>query len=331
MDIDFSQEALGCDPNGNPVYLRDIWPTEEELKPVEAASVRTASFVSRYTDIFRGDERWQNLETPQGATYAWQSDSTYIARPPFIGPLHQDCRDIQSIRQARALLVMADSVTTDHISPAGSIDPSYPAGRYLLEKGVEQADFNSYGSRRGNHEVMVRGTFANIRIKQLLSHPQVGGFTRMERDGNLLHVYDAAMEYAKRNIPCIIIAGKEYGTGSSRDWAAKGPKLLGIRAVIAQSFERIHRSNLVGMGILPLQFIGQDSRENLALTGYETFDIELPKQLSPGQSLTVKATSDNGSVQTFPVLCRLDSAIEIAYYRNGGILPYVFRAKAEQL
>lgn len=330
MDIDFSLEALGRDPNGNPVYLGDIWPTEEELKPIEAASVRTASFVSRYTDIFRGDERWQHLETPQGATYAWQSDSTYIARPPFIGPLHQDCRDIQSIRRARALLVMADSVTTDHISPAGSIDPSYPAGRYLLEKGVAQADFNSYGSRRGNHEVMVRGTFANIRIKQLLSHPQVGGFTRMERDGNLVHVYDATMEYAKRNIPCIVIAGKEYGTGSSRDWAAKGPKLLGIRAVIAQSFERIHRSNLVGMGILPLQFIGQDSRESLALTGYETFDIELPKQLSPGQSLNVKATSDNGSVQTFSVLCRLDSAIEIAYYRNGGILPYVFRAKAEQ-
>ncbi len=327
MDIDFASEPLGTDTTGKAVYLADIWPDSDEVERLMADHVTASAFSERYRDVFIGDSRWRKLPVAHGTTYAWQTDSTYIARPPFVDHLDKATLGFASIRQARVLLAMGDSVTTDHISPAGSIDPASPAGLYLTQAGVPQEQFNSYGSRRGNHEVMVRGTFANIRIKQALSAPSTGGLTRMERGGKLMAVYDAAMAYQASGIPTIILAGKEYGTGSSRDWAAKGPKLLGVQAVLARSFERIHRSNLVGMGILPLEFTSGQSRESLGLDGYERYDIEIPSDLAPRAVLTVRAVCDDGQEKSFQVRCRIDSDIELAYYRNGGILPYVVRTK----
>lgn len=330
MHIDFSTDPLGEDADGKPVYLADIWPDDREIIELMNKHVSAKAFSSRYADIFTGDELWKSLEIPQGNTYQWDKNSTYIARPPFVEGITSKLEDVSPISKARALLVMADSVTTDHISPAGSIDATYPAGVYLASKGIKKEDFNSYGSRRGNHEVMARGTFANIRIRQQLSAPQVGGFTRKLPEGTLLHVYDAAMAYMKENTATIILAGKEYGTGSSRDWAAKGPKLLGVRAVIAQSFERIHRSNLVGMGILPLVFAEGESYQSLKLDGHEQFTIALPQQWTIQQRLVIQAVKQDRSVIEFSAIARLDSETEIAYYLNGGILPFVLRSKLSQ-
>lgn len=325
MDIDLTTESLGKDSAGNPVYLSQIWPANEEVEQLINRHVTPAAFKRRYQDIFLGDKRWRELACPQGQTFAWQAHSTYIAKPPFFVGFPHEAPPVRSLSQARALLVLGDSVTTDHISPAGNINEHYPAGRYLTSLGIATADFNSYGSRRGNHEVMMRGTFANTRIRQQLCAPKEGGFTLKLPEGELLPVYDAAMQYAKEHTALIIVAGKEYGTGSSRDWAAKGTALLGVRAVIAQSFERIHRSNLVGMGVLPLVFSDGQSSQSLGLTGREQFSLEIPMDLKPLQELTMQAIPPLGTVISFTVVCRLDSAIEVDYYRNGGILPFALR------
>lgn len=325
MTIDFETEPLGTDPDGNPVYLRDIWPETEEIDKLQHEHIRGEQFEAGYKHIFEGDGFWRQLNTPDGTTFNWDPESTYIAKPPFFEDFSLSLPDIEPITNAKALLVMYDSVTTDHISPAGAIDPTYPAGRYLSDLGVTPEEFNSYGSRRGNHEVMMRGTFGNTRIRQALTAPSEGGFTRKLPSTKLTHIYDVAMEYKRENTDLIILAGKEYGTGSSRDWAAKGTQLLGVKAVIAQSFERIHRSNLVGMGVLPLTFIGDDSWKSLGLTGEESFTIDMPEQLKPGMKLHVSAEAAEGKHFGFDVRCRLDSPVEIDYYRNGGILPFVLR------
>lgn len=325
IDIDLTKEALGTDKDGNPVYLKDLWPDPDETVALVKAHVTRRSFVDKYRDVFAGDERWASLFAPEGDTYRWDPQSTYIAKAPFFDNFPEKPPVIGMIKDARALLVMGDSVTTDHISPAGSIDPTYPAGTYLKSLGVSDEDFNSYGSRRGNHEVMIRGTFANTRIKQKLSAPKEGGFTRKLPEGTMMHVFDAAMAYRDEKTALIVLAGKEYGTGSSRDWAAKGPGLLGIRAVITESFERIHRSNLVGMGILPLTFREGDSVASLGLTGTETFSLELPRKIEPNMPLALEVTDQGGQRRSIELRCRLDSPIEVAYFENGGILHYVLR------
>ena len=325
MDIDLTTESLGTDTEGNPVYLSQLWPTDEEIDQLINRYVTPAAFIRRYQDIFQGDRRWQELACPQGQTFDWQPHSTYIAKPPFFVNFPLEAPPVASLSHARALLVLGDSVTTDHISPAGSINELYPAGRYLTSLGIATADFNSYGSRRGNHEVMMRGTFANTRIRQQLCAPKEGGFTLKLPEGELMYVYDAAMRYGKERTALVILAGKEYGTGSSRDWAAKGTALLGVRAVIAQSFERIHRSNLVGMGVLPLVFSDGQSVKALGLTGREQFKLDIPADLKPLQELHVQAIPPQGPPSNFKVVCRLDSAIEVEYYRHGGILPFALR------
>lgn len=325
IDIDIIHDPLGLDASGEPIYLHDIWPEPEEIATLVQAHVTTESYREKYSTIFTGDERWAQLPAPQKETFEWDPKSTYIARAPFFEQFPAEPPVVGDIVNGRALLVMGDSVTTDHISPAGSIDPTYPAGRYLAEQGVDPHDFNSYGSRRGNHEVMMRGTFANTRIKQKLSEPKEGGFTRRLPDQNLMHVYDAAMAYEEEGIDLIILAGKEYGTGSSRDWAAKGTSLLGIRAVIAESFERIHRSNLVGMGVLPLVFADGSSIHLHQLNGSERYSLTVPKKITPRMPMILRAERTDGSTLDIPVICRLDSPIEISYFRNGGILHYVLR------
>ncbi|MGI6433733.1 MAG: aconitate hydratase AcnA [Sphaerochaetaceae bacterium] len=325
MDIDLFNDPIGYDTQQQPVYLTDLWPSIESTRALIAKHVHRSSFLEKYGNLFDGDSKWQQLWAPEGDTYSWDNSSTYIAKAPFFDHFPAKAPPIEPIAKARALLVMGDSVTTDHISPAGSIDPTYPSGRYLSSLGVDPVDYNSYGSRRGNHEVMVRGTFANTRIKQKLSAPKEGGFTKKLPSGELLHVYDAAMAYQQEHVPLIVLAGKEYGTGSSRDWAAKGTKLLGVRAVIAQSFERIHRSNLVGMGILPLTFKEGDSVASLGLEGTEIFTIDLPKKLEVHSTLRVTAQKAEEKVISFEVVCRLDSPIEVTYFNHGGILHYVLR------
>ncbi|PKL10583.1 MAG: aconitate hydratase, partial [Spirochaetae bacterium HGW-Spirochaetae-8] len=325
MDIDLTTESLGDDATGDPVYLSQIWPTNDEIERLTTEHVVPAAFKHRYQEVFLGDRRWQELDCPHGQTFAWQPYSTYIAKPPFFVDFPLEASPVDSLNHARALLVLGDSVTTDHISPAGSINESYPAGRYLTSLGISPDDFNSYGSRRGNHEVMMRGTFANTRIRQRLCAPKEGGFTLKLPEGELMHVYDAAMRYAEEQTPLVILAGKEYGTGSSRDWAAKGTALLGVRAVIAESFERIHRSNLVGMGVLPLVFSEGQSVQSLGLTGREQFNLEIPLDLRPFQELTLLALPPHGSPISFTVVCRLDSTIEVDYFRNGGILAFALR------
>jgi aconitate hydratase len=322
MDIDLQSEPLGEGSDGEPVYLADIWPDAAEIKDVVGASVASEMFTRNYAEVFSGDETWSAVEIPEGDRYTWP-DSTYVRQPSFFEQMPADPPGVEPIAGARALALLGDSITTDHISPAGAIKKDSPAGKWLMENGVEPAEFNSYGSRRGNHEVMIRGTFANIRLRNQLVE-RAGGFTRHFPDGEETSIYEAAMEYAGEGLPLVVLAGKEYGSGSSRDWAAKGTKLLGVRAVIAESFERIHRSNLIGMGVLPLQFAAGASVESLGLTGEETFDFG---DLENGQAkaVTVTATPDAGSPVEFEATVRLDTPNEIAYFQNGGILQTVLR------
>jgi len=328
-DIDFSREAIGLDPEDQPVFLRDLWPSLEEIRDTIQRALTPDMFRERYASVTEGDETWVSLPVPEGKIYAWDDTSTYIKHPPFFEGLSLDADPITPVRGARVLALMGDSVTTDHISPAGAILSTSPAGRYLTGLGVDVGDYNSYGSRRGNHEVMMRGTFANIRIKNLLLPGTEGGVTMHFPSGEIMPIYEAAMKYRDEQTPLLVIAGKEYGTGSSRDWAAKGTFLLGIRAVIAESYERIHRSNLIGMGVLPLQFKAGETAKTLGLAGDETFFIEdLDDSLRPGQSLTVRAENGEGGSKTFDVLVRLDSQVEVEYYRNGGILQTVLRQMA---
>ncbi len=325
LNIDLTTDPLGMDPNGEYVFLQDIWPTQEEIHAAVAEHVLAEQFRRNYADIFRGSHEWNALSVPSGELFHWDARSTYIKQPPFFQDMTPEPPPLEAIRDARVLALLGDSVTTDHISPAGAIAQDSPAGRYLVEQGIAPKDFNSYGSRRGNHEVMARGTFANIRLRNLLAPETEGGITRHFPDGEQMTIYDAAVRYQDEGVPLIVIAGKEYGTGSSRDWAAKGPKLLGIRAVIAESFERIHRANLVGMGILPLQFMAGENPASLGLSGAERFTIEGLETITPRATLEVRAMSDDGRARAFKVLCRIDTPNEVEYFRHGGILPYVLR------
>ncbi|UVL10495.1 aconitate hydratase AcnA [Pseudomonas rhodesiae] len=324
--IDISSEPLGNDQQGNPVYLKDIWPSSQEIADA-VAQVSTGMFHKEYAEVFAGDEQWQAIEVPQAATYVWQKDSTYIQHPPFFDDIAGPLPVIKDIKGANVLALLGDSVTTDHISPAGNIKVDSPAGRYLREQGVEPRDFNSYGSRRGNHEVMMRGTFANIRIRNEMLGGEEGGNTLYIPTGEKMAIYDAAMKYQATGTPLVVIAGQEYGTGSSRDWAAKGTNLLGVKAVIAESFERIHRSNLVGMGVLPLQFKLDQNRKALKLTGKEKIDILglSDVEIVPRMNLTLVITREDGSTEKVEVLCRIDTLNEVEYFKSGGILHYVLR------
>ncbi|WP_029214837.1 aconitate hydratase AcnA [Kallotenue papyrolyticum] len=329
VDIDMRSEPLGYDRDGKPVYLREIWPSEEEIQQVLSSSVSAEMFKQQYANVYTGNEQWNAIPVSGGDLYAWDPNSTYIRKPPYFEGMTLEVPPLQSIHSARVLALLGDSVTTDHISPAGSIPKDSPAGRYLIEHGVQPKDFNSYGARRGNHEVMVRGTFANIRLRNQLVPGVEGGYTIYHPTGEQTTIYDAAMRYQQAGTPLIVLAGKEYGTGSSRDWAAKGTFLLGVRAVIAESFERIHRSNLIGMGVLPLEFINGESWQSLGLSGRETYTIEGIEDLRPGQLLTVRVTGEDGSQRSFQVKARIDSEGELAYYRHGGILQYVLRTLAK--
>lgn len=322
--IDLTKDPIGQDHNGNDVYLKDIWPTNDEVA-VEVAKVTGGMFRKEYAEVFQGDEHWQSIKTSTGKTYEWNSDSTYIQHPPFFEHLKATPDAIKPIKQAYILALFGDSITTDHISPAGSIKGSSPAGLYLKSKGVKEADFNSYGSRRGNHEVMMRGTFANIRIRNEITPGQEGGITRFVPTGEIMPIYDAAMKYQEQKQDLVVIAGKEYGTGSSRDWAAKGTNLLGVKAVITESFERIHRSNLIGMGVLPLQFCDGTTRTTLGLQGNERISIDVSESLKPGAMMDVVIEREDGSTEHVKTLCRIDTADELEYYKNGGILHYVLR------
>jgi aconitate hydratase len=329
IDIDLTTEPLGTGSNGQPVFLRDIWPTQAEIEAVLAHAVTPQMFRNQYANIFQANETWNALPVAESELFPWDEKSTYIQEPPFLLDLSLEPKPIQPILRARALAVLGDSVTTDHISPAGFITAKSPAGKYLIERGVSPVDFNSYGSRRGNDRVMTRGTFANIRIHNFLAPGTEGGVTRHLPGGELMPIYDAAMKYKAQGVPLIILAGAEYGSGSSRDWAAKGTYLLGVRAVIASSFERIHRSNLVGMGVLPLQFTPGKSWEKLGLSGEETFHIpDLTERIKPRCELTVRAVAPDESVKEFPVTLRIDTPVELDYYRNGGILQTVLRKLA---
>jgi aconitate hydratase len=323
MDLDLTTEPLGSDPDGNPVYLRDLWPGSKEVEEVIGSALASEMFSADYADVFTGDERWRGLPVPEGEGFAWDAGSTYVRKPPYFDGMTATPQPLRDIDGARVLAILGDSVTTDHISPAGAIKRDSPAGRYLLEHGVEQRDFNSYGARRGNHEVMVRGTFGNIRLRNLLAPGTEGGVTRHLPDGEQMTIYDAATRYADEGVPLVVIAGAEYGSGSSRDWAAKGPALLGVRAVLAVSYERIHRSNLIGMGVLPLQFADGETRESLGLTGEDVYTVtglagrdgELPREV------TVRADD-----KEFQAIVRIDTPGEAAYYRHGGIMQYALRS-----
>ncbi|HEX2721933.1 MAG TPA: aconitate hydratase AcnA, partial [Gemmatimonadaceae bacterium] len=325
MDIDVNTEPIGVGTDG-PVFLRDIWPTPKEVEDEILRSVRAEMFKTQYQNVFYGDESWRGLPVPEGDLYSWDEKSTYVKNPPFFEGMTLTPPGVRAIQRAKALAMLGDSITTDHISPAGSIPAASPAGKWLISQGVKTTDFNSYGARRGNHEVMMRGTFANIRLRNELAPGTEGGWTATTPGARPATIYDASMEYQRQGVPLIIIAGKEYGTGSSRDWAAKGTLLLGVRAVIAESFERIHRSNLVGMGVIPLEFVNGETRQSIGLTGFETFDITgLADDMRPRAALTVRATGGDGSVKEFQVQSRIDTPEEISYYRHGGILPYVLR------
>jgi len=327
LDIDLYNDPLGQDQDGKDVFLKDIWPSEKEISDTMSKAVTPDMFSSRYSEVFKGDEQWQAINTPKTTTYNWGDDSTYIKHPPFFENMSKQPEPISDIVNAKTLVMVGDSITTDHISPAGQIAANSPAGKYLVEKGISPKDFNSYGSRRGNHEVMMRGTFANIRLKNLLAPGTEGGWTQFLPSNEQMSIYDAAMLYKKQNTELIILAGKEYGTGSSRDWAAKGTALLGVKAVIAQSYERIHRSNLIGMGVLPLQFTNSENAEILKLTGRETFSIST-KGLTAKAKLTVQAVDSDGNKKEFSVLVRIDTPKELDYYQHGGILHYVLRQLA---
>ncbi len=326
IDIDFETEPIGYDPNGNPVYLKDIWPSQNEIKEVIDKVLSSKLFKKKYADVFEGTDYWKNITVNESELFEWDPNSTYIQNPPFFENLTLEPEPLKDIVNAYCLAVFGDSITTDHISPAGSISENSPAGKYLIERGVPKGEFNTFGARRGAHEVMMRGTFGNVRIKNLMLPGVEGGWTIHIPSGEKMFIYDAAMRYKQENRPLIIIAGKEYGTGSSRDWAAKGTYLLGVKAVIAESFERIHRSNLVGMGVLPLEFKKGENRETLGLTGFEEFTISgIAEDLYPRKTLKVTAKSADGTEKTFEVIARLDTPVEVEYYRNGGIMQTVLR------
>ncbi|MEJ7759109.1 MAG: aconitate hydratase AcnA [Gemmatimonadaceae bacterium] len=325
MDIDFHTEPIGLGSDG-PVFLRDIWPEANEVEEEILRSVKAEMFREQYANVFHGDDQWRGLPVLEGDLYSWDANSTYVKNPPFFDGITIEPPGVRQITGARVLALLGDSITTDHISPAGSIPAASPAGKWLIEQGVKTTDFNSYGARRGNHEVMMRGTFANIRLRNELAPGTEGGWTSVTPGGDPQTIYDASMEYQRNGVPLVIVAGKEYGTGSSRDWAAKGTLLLGVRAVIAESFERIHRSNLVGMGVLPLELVEGATRTSLGLTGFETFEIAgMSNEMKPRSTLAVRATDPTGAVKEFPALSRIDTPEEMSYYRHGGILPYVLR------
>ena len=320
VDIDLNSEPLGSDPNGNEVFLKDIWPSSEEIASVQN-QIRREMYQQEYGSTDQHSPLWNTIDAPSGSVYEWDDDSTYIQNPPFFQGMSMELNEIQDINGARVLVKVGDSVTTDHISPAGAFAQDTPAGKYLRERGVEQKDFNSYGSRRGNDRIMTRGTFANVRLRNQIAPETEGGFTRHLDSGEEMSIYEASLRYRESDTPLIVLAGKEYGSGSSRDWAAKGTFLLGVKAVVATSYERIHRSNLVGMGVLPLQFIDGATHESLGLSGEESYSvIGLSDSVQPGQELILKADG-----KEIPVLCRLDTPVEIEYYRNGGILHTVLR------
>ncbi|MGB9467120.1 MAG: aconitate hydratase AcnA [Candidatus Acidiferrum sp.] len=325
MDMDLTTEPLGSDSAGKPVYLRDIWPTPQEIESTVRDSVTSEMYQKEYANVFEGDAHWKSMPVPEGDLYKWDPKSTYIKQPPFFENMPKTPPALADIHGARVLAVLGDSVTTDHISPAGSIPVDSPAGKYLIANGVKPHEFNSYGARRGNHEVMMRGTFANIRLRNQLAPGTEGCWTLFLPGNEKMTIYDAAVKYREAGVPLVVLAGKEYGSGSSRDWAAKGTRLLGVRAVIAESYERIHRSNLVGMGVLPLEYKTSENRETLGLTGREVFEIEGVASLSPKKAITVRAESDDGSTKTFTAIARVDTPEEVSYYHHGGILQYVLR------
>jgi aconitate hydratase len=325
MDFDMATESLGNDKNGKPVFLRDIWPSPEEIESTVRTSVSTAMYHKEYGEVFQGDAHWKGLKVPEGDIYAWDAKSTYIKSPPFFDGITKTPAPLTDIRGARVLAMLGHSITTDHISPAGSIGVDGPAGKWLIAQGVKPADFNSYGARRGNHEVMMRGTFANIRLRNQLAPGTEGGWTVYIPGGDKMTIYDASMKYQKAGVPLIVLGGKEYGSGSSRDWAAKGTLLLGVRAVIAESYERIHRSNLLGMGVLPLQYRAGETAQSLGLTGFEEFTIDGVAKLAPGLTVEVRARDERGKEKVFQTVARADTPEEVNYFRHGGILPYVMR------
>jgi aconitate hydratase len=331
MDFDFDAQALGYDEAGHEVFLKDIWPSSAEVQATIDQSISREMFEADYADVFTGDERWRSLDVPTGSRFEWDQDSTYVRKAPYFDGMPAQPQPVSDISGARVLAKLGDSVTTDHISPAGSIKADSPAGRYLVEHGVDRKDFNSYGSRRGNHEVMVRGTFANVRLRNQLLDGVEGGFTYNFVKGAQDTIFDASVDYATAGIPLVILGGKEYGSGSSRDWAAKGTALLGVRAVIAESFERIHRSNLIGMGVLPLQFPAGQSAQSLGLDGTETYDVTGVTVLNDGRTpatVHVQARRPDGRTIEFDAVVRIDTPGEADYYRHGGILQYVLRSLA---
>jgi aconitate hydratase len=325
MDVDITTEPLGSDSEGQPVYLHDLWPSAAEVQEVIDSSIASEMYTRDYADVFAGDERWTSLPTPTGDTFAWDPESTYVRKPPYFDGMQREPAPVTDTAGARVLAKLGDSVTTDHISPAGAIKTDSPAGKYLAEHGIERRDFNSYGSRRGNHEVMIRGTFANIRLRNQLVPGVEGGMTRNLLTGEQTTIYDASVAYAEAGVPLLVLAGKEYGSGSSRDWAAKGTGLLGVRAVLAESYERIHRSNLIGMGVLPLQYAEGETAESLGLTGEETFDVVGIEAMNDGGDVprTVTVRADD---KEFQAIVRIDTPGEAAYFRHGGIMPYVLRS-----
>ncbi|HLQ51176.1 MAG TPA: aconitase family protein, partial [Terriglobales bacterium] len=330
IEKDITQDALGTGKDGRPVYLKEIWPTPKEVAETVAKCIDSGMFKKNYDEIFAGDDLWKSMKVPGGETFAWDAKSTYIKRAPYFDNMPKTPAPVEDIRNARVLAKLGDSVTTDHISPAGSIKAASPAGKYLNEHSVAVVDFNSYGSRRGNHEIMVRGTFANTRLRNLIAPGTEGGVTRHLPDGKPMSIFEASELYKQEGVPLLILAGKEYGSGSSRDWAGKGPSLLGVKAVIAQSYERIHRSNLVGMGVLPLQFLPEEDADSLGLTGEESFAISgiaalLNKEFKSGEKVNVHATHADGSKIDFHTVVRIDTPQEALYYRHGGILQYVLR------
>jgi aconitate hydratase len=326
VDLDLVTEPLGIGSDGTAVYLKDVWPSQQEISNAIAASVKVGMFKEKYADVFSGSDMWKEIKVKEGDLFEWSEESTYIHHPPYFQTLTLDVPSIKAIKNARALGMFGDSITTDHISPAGNIAADSPAGKFLQARGVQPRDFNQYGTRRGNDLVMARGTFANIRLKNVLVAPKEGNWTKHQPDGAEMSIFDAAMKYQSEGVQSIVLAGKEYGTGSSRDWAAKGPMLQGVKAVIAESFERIHRSNLVGMGVLPLRFIDGQNAESLGLDGSEIFDIEgLSDQIKPQSEVTVKAKKSDGKVIQFKAKVLLNTDVEVNYYRNGGILHTVLR------
>jgi aconitate hydratase len=326
MTLDLTTEPIGIDKAGVPVYLRELWPTEREIQDTMLTSVTSDMFRKEYADVFSGDERWKNLQVPTGDRFAWEADSTYIRNPPFFEHITMETVPVRDISGARVLALLGDSITTDHISPAGSIKRDSPAGKYLMAHGVQPTDFNSYGARRGNHEVMMRGTFANVRLRNQMAPGTEGGWTTYQPGGDVMTIFDAAMKYKDDGVPLLVIAGKEYGSGSSRDWAAKGTLLLGVTAVVAESFERIHRSNLVNMGVLPLQFLPGETAVSLALTGRERYELTgIAQGLRPGGIITVRAIGETPAPIEFQAIARIDTPEELVAFRHGGILPYVLR------